>query len=112
MSVLAGRLLLAAALLGTVGSTLRHYPHQLAYFNELAGGPENSRLVFGSSNPPVVASSEPAVAAIRTARLIEVLRSNPSTADRQTPAFSVEVVAIELGRCPPDIHLLERKYHD
>ncbi len=29
------------ALLATVGSTLSVYPHQLAYFNELAGGPEN-----------------------------------------------------------------------
>lgn len=38
MPLLLGRLLLATALLGTVGSTLRAYPHQLAYFNELAGG--------------------------------------------------------------------------
>jgi hypothetical protein len=50
MSVLAGRLLLAAALLGTVGSTLRHYPHQLAYFNELAGGSYNGwRHLLGSA---------------------------------------------------------------
>jgi hypothetical protein len=50
MSVLVGRLLLAVALLGTLGSTLRTYPHQLAYFNELAGGPcEGWRHMLGSS---------------------------------------------------------------
>jgi hypothetical protein len=50
MSVLVGRLLLATALLGTVGSTLWNYPHQLAYFNELAGGPYNGwRHLLGSS---------------------------------------------------------------
>lgn len=50
MHLLLGRLLLCTALLGTVGSTLRHYPHQLAYFNELAGGPyEGWRHVAGSS---------------------------------------------------------------
>ena len=44
------RLLLAAALLWTAGSTLAAYPHQLAYFNELAGGPENGhRHLLGSS---------------------------------------------------------------
>jgi hypothetical protein len=37
---LLGRLLFAAALWGTVASTLGTYPHQLAYFNELAGGSE------------------------------------------------------------------------
>ncbi|MFV0444566.1 MAG: hypothetical protein ACK5Q5_13435 [Planctomycetaceae bacterium] len=48
--LLIGRLLLAAALLGTVGSTLRAYPHQLAYFNESAGGPhEGWRHFVGSS---------------------------------------------------------------
>jgi hypothetical protein len=48
--LLIGRLLIATALLGTVGSTLRCYPHQLAYFNELAGGPDNGwRHLLGSS---------------------------------------------------------------
>ncbi|MFV0445490.1 MAG: hypothetical protein ACK5Q5_18070 [Planctomycetaceae bacterium] len=37
MHLLIGRLLLGIILLGTVGSTLRAYPHQLAYFNEVAG---------------------------------------------------------------------------
>lgn len=45
-----GRLLLATALLGTVGSTLGAYPHQLAYFNETAGGPERGwQQMLGSS---------------------------------------------------------------
>jgi hypothetical protein len=35
------RFLLIASLLATIASTLRVYPHQLAYFNELSGGPEN-----------------------------------------------------------------------
>lgn len=48
--LLIGRLLIAAALLGTIGTTLRAYPHQLAYFNELAGGPsEGWRHMLGSS---------------------------------------------------------------
>jgi hypothetical protein len=38
MHLLLGRLLLGIALLGTAGSTLCAYPHQLAYFNEGAGG--------------------------------------------------------------------------
>ena len=40
----------AAALLATVGSTLSVYPHQLAYFNELAGGPENGHRHLLHSN--------------------------------------------------------------
>ncbi|MFV0442011.1 MAG: hypothetical protein ACK5Q5_00420 [Planctomycetaceae bacterium] len=45
-----GRLSLVAALVGTVGSTLGAYPHQLAYFNEAAGGPANGwRHLLGSS---------------------------------------------------------------
>lgn len=44
------RVLVAAALLWTAGSTLCVYPHQLAYFNELAGGPENGhRHLLGSN---------------------------------------------------------------
>lgn len=35
------RCLLVLALLATIASTLRVYPHQLAYFNETAGGPRN-----------------------------------------------------------------------
>lgn len=39
--VLGCRILVAVSLLATVVSTLRVYPHQLTYFNELSGGPEN-----------------------------------------------------------------------
>ncbi|MFV0445722.1 MAG: hypothetical protein ACK5Q5_19235 [Planctomycetaceae bacterium] len=47
---LIGRLLLGIALLGTVGSTLRAYPHQLAYFNEASGGPYDGwRHLLGSN---------------------------------------------------------------
>lgn len=35
------RTLVIACLLATITSTLRVYPHQLAYFNEAVGGPEN-----------------------------------------------------------------------
>ena len=35
------RILVPFCLLATITSTLRVYPHQLAYFNEIAGGPEN-----------------------------------------------------------------------
>lgn len=43
-------ILVAAALLWTAGSTLAVYPHQLAYFNELAGGPEHGhRHLLGSN---------------------------------------------------------------
>jgi len=35
------RILIPLCLLATIASTLRVYPHQLAYFNEIAGGPEN-----------------------------------------------------------------------
>lgn len=48
--LLLGRALIIAALAGTVGSTLRAYPHQLAYFNESAGGAANGRNhLLGSS---------------------------------------------------------------
>jgi len=39
--VLVCRTLVVLCLLATITSTLRVYPHQLAYFNEAAGGPEN-----------------------------------------------------------------------
>jgi len=39
--VLICRILVVLCLLATITSTLRVYPHQLAYFNEAAGGPEN-----------------------------------------------------------------------
>jgi hypothetical protein len=44
--------LVAAALLGAwyAGGTLRNHPHHLAYFNELAGGPENAWRVLVDSN--------------------------------------------------------------
>ncbi len=35
------RILIAISLLATMASTFRTYPHQLAYFNEVAGGPQN-----------------------------------------------------------------------
>jgi len=41
---------IVAGLLATVGSTLHVYPHQLAYFNEAAGGPQNGfRHLLGSN---------------------------------------------------------------
>ncbi|MGE0377967.1 MAG: hypothetical protein AB7I48_15265 [Planctomycetaceae bacterium] len=41
---------IATALLATAASTLRVYPHQLAYFNELAGGPDNGyRHLLGTN---------------------------------------------------------------
>lgn len=44
------RLLIVAALLATAGSSLRVYPHELAYFNELAGGPAGGhKHVLGSN---------------------------------------------------------------
>ncbi|MGD9856809.1 MAG: hypothetical protein AB7U20_17820 [Planctomycetaceae bacterium] len=49
MSYIRG-ILIATALLATVASTLRVYPHQLAYFNELAGGPENGYTHLLGSN--------------------------------------------------------------
>ena len=47
---LAPGLLVAAALLWTGLSTLSVYPHQLAYFNEAAGGPENGHQHLLGSN--------------------------------------------------------------
>jgi hypothetical protein len=38
-----------------------------------------------------------------TARLDGVFRPKPSTAGRQTPAFSIDVVAIELGMCQEEV---------
>jgi len=44
------QLLVCMSLVATVLSTFRVYPHQLAYFNELAGGPENGwRHLLGSN---------------------------------------------------------------
>jgi len=44
------QLLVCTSLLATMASSLRVYPHQLAYFNELAGGPENGwRHLLGSN---------------------------------------------------------------
>lgn len=45
-----GRCLVVASLLATIGSTLRVYPHQLAYFNEIAGGAEGGHKHFLGSN--------------------------------------------------------------
>jgi len=42
--------LTAAALVWTVMSSLSVYPHTLAYFNELAGGPRGGRLLLAGSN--------------------------------------------------------------
>ena len=44
------RILIAGSLLATVASTLSVYPHQLAYFNEAAGGPENGHKHLLHSN--------------------------------------------------------------
>lgn len=44
------RVLIFASLLATIASTLRVYPHQLAYFNELSGGPENGYKHLLGSN--------------------------------------------------------------
>ncbi|QDU39580.1 hypothetical protein Mal4_39250 [Maioricimonas rarisocia] len=44
------QLLVCMSLLATMASSLRVYPHQLAYFSELAGGPENGwRHLLGSN---------------------------------------------------------------
>jgi hypothetical protein len=44
------RILIVCAMLATITSTLRVYPHQLAYFNEAAGGPENGYKHLLGSN--------------------------------------------------------------
>lgn len=44
------RFLIAACLLGTVASTLKAFPHHLAYFNEAAGGPETGHEHLLGSN--------------------------------------------------------------
>lgn len=44
------RVLIVLALLATIASTLRVYPHQLAYFNEAAGGPQNGHKHLLHSN--------------------------------------------------------------
>src|SRR3990172_8993814 len=42
--------LVAFCLIGTACSTLSVYPHSLAYFNELSGGPQNGhRHLLGSN---------------------------------------------------------------
>ena len=47
------RILITVSLLATITSTLTAYPHQLAYFNEAAGGPENGhKHLLLSSNAP------------------------------------------------------------
>jgi len=42
--------LVVASLLWSVFSTISIYPHQLAYFNEVAGGPENGHKHLLGSN--------------------------------------------------------------
>ena len=44
------RILITVSLLATITSTLTAYPHQLAYFNEAAGGPENGHKHLLGSN--------------------------------------------------------------
>jgi hypothetical protein len=44
------RVLIVLAMLATIASTLWVYPHQLAYFNEAAGGPENGYKHLLGSN--------------------------------------------------------------
>jgi hypothetical protein len=48
--VLANAGLICVALLGTAWSSLRSTPHQLAYFNETIGGPEQGHRYLGDSN--------------------------------------------------------------
>lgn len=48
--VLCCRGLVCIALLATIVSTLRVYPHQLAYFNEFSGGPDNGHRHLLDSN--------------------------------------------------------------
>src|SRR5690606_25935262 len=43
-------LLIAIGVLGTIGSSLSVYPHQLAYFNEVAGGPKSGHKHLLHSN--------------------------------------------------------------
>lgn len=45
-----GRVLVVSALLATVLSSLSVYPHQLAYFNKLSGGPGNGHRHLAGSN--------------------------------------------------------------
>jgi hypothetical protein len=46
----AGRVLVCGALLWLVVANARIYPHYLAYFNELAGGPQNGARFLADSN--------------------------------------------------------------
>lgn len=48
--VAACRILISCALLATIASTLSVYPHQLAYFNEAAGGPQDRHKHLLGSN--------------------------------------------------------------
>ncbi len=45
-----GALFVAVALLASIGSSLRAYPHSTSYFNELAGGPMNGHAHLVDSN--------------------------------------------------------------
>ena len=50
MTLICCRAILFGALLATMSSTLRAYPHQLAYFNELSGGLRAGyQLLLGSN---------------------------------------------------------------
>ena len=42
--------LLASLIVASLLASLRHHPHHLAYFNELAGGPENGWVLLSDSN--------------------------------------------------------------
>lgn len=44
------RVIIAGSMLAAIGSSLSTYPHSLAYFNELAGGPRNGHKVLIHSN--------------------------------------------------------------
>lgn len=44
------RILTVAGLVAAIASSLRVYPHQLAYFNELSGGPESGYRHLLASN--------------------------------------------------------------
>jgi len=45
-----GQIMITLAIASTIVSTLSVYPHQLAYFNETAGGPENGHNHLLHSN--------------------------------------------------------------
>lgn len=101
--------LIAASLFGTIASTVRIYPHQLAYFNEASGGPRNgyrhllhSNIDWGQDLP----LAERWLAdhgVLQTCRAIETYFPHPSlgkedcTANSPWKLASVNVLVERLG---------------